>query len=128
MKGSQSIVSVTFSHSRASVRVSMGLLEFLSLPKYIRFLINSNTKTFAVEATNKSDASAIKITYPMNKLTNGYVTHSQLLLERIYELMNWDTTKRYRVYGEFVDEHEIGIFDLSKAHMINDLKMDRRKK
>lgn len=128
MKGSQSIVSVTFSHGRSSVRVSMGLLEFLSLPKYIRLLINPSTKTFAVEATNKSDASAIKITYPMNKLTNGYVTHSQLLLERIYELMNWDTTKRYRVYGEYVKEQQVGIFDLSKARMIKGLIMESRKK
>lgn len=128
MKGSREIISITFSYSRSSIRVSMGILEKLSLPVYIRFLVNASKKQFAVEATNKSDSSSIKIVYPMNKLTNGYVAHSQLLVEQIYAFMNWDITKRYRVYGDYIEKDDVAILDLRKGQYIENMKLSNRGK
>ena len=119
MKTNKSVVSITLSYKRGTIRVSMGILERLELPKYIRLLVNASRKQFGVEATNKSDSSNIKITYPKNKLSNGYVIHSQFLLEQIYQFMNWDINKNYRSYGEFNDGSKVAVMNLKKSKVVH---------
>ena len=122
MKGSQNIISVTFFYKDGSVRVSMGMLEKFGLPKFIRFLINSNNKTFAVEPCNRSDPTGVHVTYTMSGLTAGFRTFSILLVEQIYEFMNWDVEKRYRVYGTYLLDKNAAVFDLKKYGFVEDMK------
>ena len=116
------VISVTFYNKDGSLRVSMGLLEKFGLPKYMRFLINTSEKVFGVEPCNRSDPTGIKITYTMSGLTSGYRAWSCLLVEKIYELMGWDISKKYRVYGTYSEEKKMGLFDLNKYGFVEELK------
>ena len=116
------IISVTFFYKDGSIRVSMGALESFGLPKFIRFLINSSKKTFAVEPCNRSDLSGVHVTYTMSGLTAGFRTFSVLLVEQIYEFMNWDIKKRYRVYGNYIKAQNVAVFDLNHYGFVEDLK------
>lgn len=116
------IISVTFFYKDGSVRVSMGALEKFGLPKYIRFLINPSNKTFAVEPCNRSDLTGVHVTYTMSGLTAGFRTFSVLLVEQIYEFMNWDINKRYRVYGQYLEDKKAAVFNLENYGFVEDLR------
>lgn len=88
----------------------------------MRFLINTSEKVFAVEPCNRSDPTGIKITYTMSGLTAGYRAWSCLLVEKIYELMGWDISKKYRVYGSYLEDKKMGIFNLEEYGFVGEFK------
>ena len=57
----------------------------------------------------------------MSGLTAGFRTFSMLLVEKIYEFMNWDPEKRIRVYGSYDSKKNRAIFDLTKNGYIDHL-------
>ena len=50
---------VSFGYKKNTIRIAYYTLITLGLPLYIRFLVNKETKQFAVQASGKDDLTAL---------------------------------------------------------------------
>lgn len=95
-----------------SILVSKTIMDTLNHPKQIQMLINEEQKRLLIQACTTNDREAIVVSYgniPQFEMSG----HS--LLKRIRKLTGWtDNTPRV-VYGVYMPQHEVIIFDLMSA-------------
>lgn len=109
--------NISFHPYPGRIRLSINLLEELDYPKYVRFMINTTSKEVAVQVSSKEDSQALKVFYN-NKITQGAMLHSTLVLRKIFEEMKWDTNFVYRTTEYRMSGSNIIIVKLDTAKQV----------
>ena len=95
-----------------SILVSRAILEALESPKQVQLLINDERKMLLLQACTVNDREAVIVpqsTYGQFEMSG----HS--LLKRIRKLTGWADNNPRVVYGEYVPQHKVIVFDLMQA-------------
>jgi len=115
----------TVSPGVASITVGKNGLAFsktavirLGKPEYVELLVNDEDKIIVIKAVQGQSESSTNFFKPGKK--NIMVRWNyQDLIERIAEMMNWDTeTKTYKIRGEYHPEDNLLSFPLKEASTI----------
>ena len=87
----------------------------LGKPEYVELLVNDDDKIIAIRALSEQSETSTNFFRPGKK--NIMVRWNyQDLIERITEMMNWDTeNKTYKVRGEYYPEDNLLSFSLKDA-------------
>ena len=80
---------VSFGYKKNTIRIAYYTLITLGLPLYIRFLVNKETKQFAVQASGKDDLTALKVDY-FNQSEVRMRHVSSLLVHQLFEMNGWN--------------------------------------
>ncbi|REC32986.1 hypothetical protein CF160_11335 [Enterococcus pseudoavium] len=110
----------TMTVSNYGVSFSKAAVVRLGKPEFVKLLVNSEEKMFAVQTSDSSDEDA-NVFY--RKKSNGVITarwNSKELLQTISKMMNWDLDNAsYKVSGEYFPEDMAIIFDLRNAEVVS---------
>lgn len=89
----------------------------MGMPDYVKFMLNSERKLFAIQTTNESDPYAIKFMRKGTSIEKYGVRYNNRDLENTLEsLMNWDLSQfNYRIDGIYDEQNQAMIFDLNSA-------------
>lgn len=89
----------------------------LKRPTHVRFLIDTDTKRFAIEACDESDPNAVKFPSPKDDNAKRVVLNvtNKPAHTAIRRLMKWFDDKSYRVHGIAVPESNAIIYNLTQA-------------
>lgn len=118
-------VSITLQDYRGSIiRLSIGLLEVLDYPRYVRLLMNQETLELGIQPTNKDDIKGLKVLYTKTSSTSGANICSKITISKIYEMLSLEENHTYRV-KQYKISDGIAIFSLSSAYDVS--KMNMRK-
>lgn len=99
------------------IRIFHSTIKELGNPKYIRFLLNPDRKTFAIQSCrNKVPESILVPKYTSDNW--DFVVHSMTMLRGIWKICGWDEEKTYRMDGICFPEHDLVEFDLKQAEML----------
>ena len=83
----------------------------------VRFLIDTDTKRFAIEVCDADDRNAVKFPSPSGELAKRAVLNvtNKPAHEAIRRLMGWFDDKSYRVRGVAVPDSNAIIYNLTQA-------------
>ncbi|ASG79779.1 hypothetical protein [Lactiplantibacillus pentosus] len=90
----------------------------LGKPEYVELLVNDDDKIIVIRALSEQSETSTNFFKPGKK--NIMVRWNyQDLIERIAEMMNWDTeNKTYKVRGEYHPEDNLLSFSLKNASVL----------
>lgn len=103
------------SYPSGIIRLSISLLEALDYPKYIRVLINPETKELGFQPSNKDDVKALKVLYTERSDTHGANICSKLSVDRIYESVGFIDGHSYNCRDCYKSNDGIFVFKLAAA-------------
>lgn len=95
-----------------SILVSKAILEALDSPKHMQMLINDERRTLLLQACTINDREAVII--PQSSF-GQFEMSGHALLRRIRKLTGWVDSHPRVVYGEYVPQHKVIVFDLMLA-------------
>lgn len=96
------------------IRLYHNTILALGEPKFIRFLLNLQTKKLAVQTCKKKTAESFKV--PKYEPDNWiFRINSISMLKIIWKISGWDEDKTYRLSGKLYAEHELVEFNLALA-------------
>lgn len=105
---------VSFGYKKNTIRIAYYTLITLGFPLYIRFLVNKETKQFAVQASGKDDLTALKVDY-FNQSEVRMRHVSSLLVHQLFEMNGWNKKFVYRIEGKHIAKHNLVVFNLDEA-------------
>ena len=109
--------NISFYRYPGRIRLSINLLEKLNYPKYVRFLINVETKEMAVQCSSKEDGQALKVLY-ITRASQGAIAYSTLVLKKIFEELAWDEDSVYRTTECSFVSDKIAVVNLETAKKV----------
>ena len=98
-----------------SILVSKAILEALDTPKQVQMLINDERRTLLLQACTVNNREAVII--PQSSF-GQFEMSGQALLKRIRKLTGWADNLPRVVYGEYVPQHKVIVFDLMLARPV----------
>lgn len=105
---------ISFTYKKSIIRIAYYTLITLSLPVYVRFLINPQKKQFAVQTSGRDDLTALKVDYyNQSEVRMRHV--SSLLVHQLFEMNNWNKKFVYRVEGKHIPKYNMVVFNLEEA-------------
>lgn len=108
-------ISFWYSNEKSKMRLSISLLSVLDYPRYIRVLINPETKEIAFQSSNKKDIKALKVLYMKTSADAGAIICSKTTLLRIYDICEWEFQHSYNCRDSYMIDGNIIVFDLKTA-------------
>ena len=113
------------SYPSGVIRLSISLLEALNFPKYIRVLINPETKELGFQPSNKDDAKALRVLYTERSDLHGANICSKLSIDRIYESVGFILGHSYNCRDFYKSNEGIFIFKLATAKDVTRYNYER---
>ena len=83
--------------------------------KFIRFSVNEEGTLLAVEQYYKKSFTSFVIPQNLYADNGSMVVYSKSFCSLLYNKMNWNEDKLYRIPGKILREQRVAIFDLTKA-------------
>lgn len=88
-------------------------------PNYVVLLMNDDDKQIAIKVCDKEEESAIQFAKSVKVINVRW--NNKDFLNTLSKLMSWDLKEEgYRVLGEWYDNEQAMLFDLTKATVIGD--------
>lgn len=93
--------------------INKSVLDILGDPEYILLLLNKETLQFAIQKCTETKDGAMKITKIPNRVQTKRINDVSLC-NNIYDLTGWSRlVSSYQVFGEYIPEENVVIFDLN---------------
>lgn len=111
-------VSVT----KNGVTFNKGVVMKMGFPRYVRFLINHDTRQVALQECDENAENAVQFCSKdkRNSKVLSIRWNGRDLLNTLSALMDWDLSKAsYRAAGTLLIEDKAMLFDLEKAEELN---------
>lgn len=97
-----------------SILVSKAIMSVLSQPRQIQMLINEDLKKLLIQACSTDDREAVVIP---NSTMLQFEMSGHSLLKRIRKLTGWVDNNPRVVYGTYMPQHDVIVFDLMSAQL-----------
>lgn len=104
-----------------SIRIFKEVIRLMDNPKFIRFSVNENSKLMAVGPYHRKTFTSFAIPKNLYLDDGAMIIYSKSLCALLYNRLNWNKDKLYRIPGEILKEQKTVVFDLTKAVCYNDI-------
>lgn len=98
-----------------SIRLFKSTVRGLNTPAYVKIYVHKTKALLAVTPDEKRTFTTHKTPSNIYDEKGRMVIYSKKLCTAIYQKMNWNKDKLYRIPGEIIKEEKVAYFDLSKA-------------
>lgn len=114
--------------NQTGLTFSKKLLEDMSYPAYVRPLIDTKNKAFAVQTCKQGDDKAMKFSKSRSEQATGCGISNNALFRTIRTVMGnaWQDAMRYRITGIYDPAAKAMIFDLSSAEELLPLRNPKK--
>lgn len=106
--------------SNKSIQFSSSCIYKLNKAEHIEMLVFPKKRLFAVRPSNKNCKNSVKWIKFVNGLITPKPVSGSAFLKTIYELFEWDTLYKYRIYGTYYcyDNIPVIIFDMENIEIL----------
>lgn len=84
-------------------------------PRFIRFSVNEEATLMAVEPYHRKTFTSFAVPKNLYSYNGAMVVYSKSLCGLLYNKLNWDADKLYRIPGRIFKEQKTVVFDLTNA-------------
>lgn len=111
--------TLVFDLKKNRIRIHKKTLHMLGNPSFVQFLVNPETKTIAIRASEHEDNYTEKIKWKRIRGKQCCEFYSKFLIMRLrYYCYDWDQKRTYRITGEIIPEENLATFCLSDSVLI----------
>ena len=104
--------------NRTSVTFSRGVLECLSYPAFVQYLIDPKNRVFAVRACKSNKVKAKPFSKPREEQVTTVSSSVKAMHKAISQLIpDYTDAKRYKVEGQFFAEEKVICFPMTDAEV-----------
>ena len=101
------------------ITFSKKMLDVMSYPTYVQYLLNTEQNVFAVRICKETDPKAFKFSKGKEAHTYTFAKRNKTFMSIIGEtISNFDASKRYKVIGEFDKNTKTMYFEMNNAVII----------
>lgn len=93
-------------------------------PKFIRLSVNEEGTLLAVEPYHRKTFTSFVVPKNLYSYNGGMIVYSKSLCALLYNRLNWNKDKLYRIPGKILKEQKTAVFDLTNAVCYNDISSD----
>ena len=111
----------TISFSEKFIKFNKATASEMHCPEFVRMLINTETKQFAIQACEEANENSLKFSKP-NGQHYTISIYNRPILEVVRRLMKWPSEMSYRCFGAYFPDAKAMVYDLKKAILINPAK------
>ena len=106
--------------SLASFRFNLTAIEKLDGVEYITLQFNTDEKELSIRPAKRKDRSSVRWTRIEDDLIVPRDVHAPLFLDRLYQVMGWETSADYIIFGRqaWMGNGPIQLFKLKDAEVI----------
>ena len=108
-----------------SIRVFKEAIRLIDNPDFIRFSVNKEGTLLAVEPYHRKSFTSFKIPRNLYSYNSAMVVYSKPLCSLLYNRLNWNKDKLYRIPGKILKEQKTAVFDLTNAVCYNGNSSDK---
>lgn len=101
--------------TNGSIRIFKEAIRLMENPKFIRLSVNDNGTLMAVEPYHRQTFTSFAIPKNLYSYNGGMVVYSKSLCALLYNKLNWNKDKLYRIPGKILKEVKAAVFDLTNA-------------
>ena len=112
-------VCISFYMREAAIRIHRTTLDHINNPPFVRFLVSSDRKTFAIKSCTKKDLRSFRVRLNINSQTDKVEIYSSMLCRALAKTNEWDENNSYRIYGKAFPNQGVAVFDFSNATIIS---------
>jgi len=116
--------NISFYLKANRIHIFVDALRRLGNPARICFMIEENGKTLLIAPYEKRDFKSIRVPPEVYSGTSCMEVCSMKLCRIIAGLHHWDLDRSYRVPGKIHTEHNVAIFSLTEAEVIDHINAD----
>ncbi len=98
-----------------SIRIFKEAIRLMENPKFIRFSVNEEGALLAVEPYHRKTFTSFAIPRNLYSYSGAMVVYSKSLCALLYNRLNWNEDKLYRIPGIILKEQKVAVFDLTNA-------------
>lgn len=102
-----------------SIRIFKESIRLMDSPDFIRFSVNREGTLLAVEPYHRKTFTSFKIPRNLYSYNGAMVVYSKPLCRLLYNRLNWNKDKLYRIPGRILKEQRTVVFDLTNAVCYN---------
>lgn len=111
--------AIRFSLRQYRIYINMAALTCLNNPVYLQFLFESDRKLLAISGSIAKKEASFKIPERTYRDADDECYLSRKSLTEAFRLrMDWDKRENYRVIGEFSNNIDMLVFDLTTARIV----------
>ena len=114
------IVCISFYLRCSTVHLHQSTLKGINNPPFVKFLINKDRKTFAVQPCAEKDFYSTRVRVDQSGKADTAEIYSYGLCCALAQTNGWDKNNSYRVYGKIFPNQNIAVFDFSRSKIINE--------
>ncbi len=111
------------------ITISKKAIEDMSYPTYVRPLIDTTHKAFALQTCKQTDERAMKFSKARGEQDSGINLSATAVMRTIRTLMrdSWHDNKRYRIAGIYYPDAKAMVYDLSSAEELPPIRPLKKK-
>ena len=104
-----------------TIRVFNAAVRSIGQPRFIRFMLNSETMQMVMLPAFKKDFQSFRVPkglYSSHVGNQAMMVHSQKFCHILAQQLGWSEDHSYRIPGTIFEDQQIVRFDLSRATLI----------
>ncbi len=98
-----------------SIRIFKETIRLMDDPEFIRFSVNEEGTFLAVEPYHRITFTSFAVPKNLYSYNGAMVVYSKSLCSLLYNRLNWNENKLYRISGKILKEQKAAVFDLTHA-------------
>lgn len=98
-----------------SIRIFKETIRLMENPEFIRFSVNEEGTLLAVEPYHRKTFTSFTVPKNLYSYDGEMVVYSKPLCALLYNKLNWNKDKLYRIPGKILKEQKTAVFDLTNA-------------
>jgi hypothetical protein len=111
--------AIRFAIRQYRIFINWAALSVLKKPVYLQFLFKEDRKILAISGSDNLVENSFKIPERVYKGADEECCINRMALTEAFRVrMNWDKNENYRVIGEYVQNINMVVFDLTTAAIV----------
>lgn len=110
-------IYISICYLKGEIRLFKSTIIGLNIPSYVKIYVNKERDLLAI--TSDKDKTLLTHKIPKNIYDKKWkmIVYSKKLCNVLYEKMQWDRSKSYRIPGEIMEKGAVACFELKKANI-----------
>ena len=110
-------IFISICYLNGGIRLFKDTIRDLDMPSYVKIYIHREQNFLAIISDEKQTLITHKIPKDIYDKRWKMIIYSKKLCNIIYEKMQWDKRKLYRVPGKIIEKGFVACFELNKVYI-----------
>lgn len=115
---------ITFTVGDGCICLHQTTLNAIGRPDYFKILFDKNSNLIALQGCKEKDVGAVTIYYANANNPDSSKRYERVYSKRVarmlYDECGWNPEYSYRIYGTEIESHQIALFSLEDAEILNE--------